>query len=97
MDWTVIILGLFEAIRQCIADRQNRDIVERRLATPGLREAGAIRRVLRKEGLRGGDLHNATQDAMDELQSMTAVEVEELVTDALNEDSNTIHVSTKRN
>ena len=97
MDWSVIILALFAAIRQCIADRNNnREVVESRLKIPGIREAGAIRRVLRKEGLHGAELRSATQDAMDELVAMTAVEIEELVTDAEEAGPiSTVHVSLK--
>ena len=96
MDWASIILALFEAIRQCIEDRKDREAVERGLNKPGLRMAGQIRRVLRMEGLHGHELRMAVQDAMDELQSMTPLEIEELVTDAMDAAPSTIHVSTQK-
>ncbi len=82
MDWTTFIFAILEWIRECIAER-NRESVERDLNRGGARIAGPIRRVLRKQGLRGRALREETHAVMDELAAMQPVDIEDLVDDAL--------------
>ncbi len=83
MGWESLIFQLFAALIECIQDRR-RESVEAGLRDPGLREAIALRRVLKKEeGLRGRALHVKVREGMDYLRDMDGEEISALVDEAM--------------
>ncbi len=72
IDWAVIIEMILEMIQACMEDRQR---TEARLNNPGVGEAWMLRKVLRKEGLRGKRLRKEIRNGMDYLANMTPDEI----------------------
>lgn len=80
MDWSVLIVALFDALVECLKERR-REKVEAGLNDPGFREAFVLRRLLRDQGLRGRALRTAIDDGMVYLESMTAEDIACLLDD----------------
>ena len=81
MDWAILIDMLIDMIKQCIENR-NADDVRRRLRNPGFREALALRRILRKQGLSGKALHQQMRFHMADLKDARDDEIDALVVEA---------------
>ncbi|NQU11864.1 hypothetical protein HQ590_13805 [bacterium] len=82
MDWATLILAVIDAIKECLENR-DRNQVEAGLHRPGMREAWALRKILRRdEGLRGRALHAAVRDGMDYLADMDSAEIGALCDEA---------------
>jgi len=81
MDWSILIAAVIEAIVECLKER-NRDRIEFGLNNPGFREAFALRRVLRDQGMRGRELRLTVDDGMTYLAGMTVEDVACLMDDA---------------
>jgi hypothetical protein len=83
VSWEILIPLILEIIRDCVENR-DRASVEARLNKPGVREAWALRKLLRKEeGLRGQELHATVREGMDYLADMDAEEIGALVAEAI--------------
>ena len=79
MEWVLIIEAIFKLLEQC-QEKRSRAEIEAGLKDPGMIERWAIRKIVRKEmGLRGLKLWAAVDEGMEELRSLDAEDIEQLM------------------
>jgi len=79
MEWILIIEAIFKLIEQC-QEKRSREEIEAGLKEPGVVERWAIRKLVRdKWGLRGKELWAKVDEGMEELRSLDAEDVAELM------------------
>ncbi len=79
MEWVLLIEMIIKMIQEC---RENRtpEAIAAGMNDPGLLEYFACRRAVRRQlGLRGAPLRRKAREGIQELQALTAAEVEMLV------------------
>ncbi len=84
MEWVAIADMIFKMIQQCQENR-SREAIVAGMISPGPREVLALRRILKGEGHRRKELKKLVAEGIQYLVSMSAVEVEEMVAEALEE------------
>lgn len=81
MEVMVLIQLIFEMIADC-RENQKRKTVKRRLRKPGVREAAALWRALRKKGLRGKELRETVEQTIADAKAASEQEIDNLIDEA---------------
>jgi len=80
-EWIVIIEMVIEFLRECMENR-NRAAIKAGLLDPGPAEILAMRKILRKQGLRGRALRDKTMEGFGQLAVLGSAGIDELLDEA---------------
>jgi len=81
MEWVAIVEMILAFIQQCQENRANSDIVDG-LAKPGPREVAAIRRAIRRAGVKKKKRRAMLERALSDLRAASREELEDFVSAA---------------